>query len=99
MMEKNLDLYEALKDKLGQGTARMLSDAVYRGDFATKADLQQFATKADLKATEVTLRSEMAQMEARLSRQMVQSMVPLWFGILANLGATAALVVAVVLRT
>ena len=81
-MVTNLDLYEALKAKLGEKAARMVADVVpAAGDLATRADLSQeiaavrddlsreiAAVRDDLREESKSVRADIGRLEVKLAQ-------------------------------
>lgn len=77
-MVTNIELYEALKSRLGEEGARLLAERFPRSE--------ELVTKADLRA-------ELAELKADMRGWMLAFFVPLWIGVYGTLAAVVALVV------
>jgi hypothetical protein len=79
-MATGVDLYKALRPKVGEVAARMIAEALPMTDrVATKSDLGELVTKSDLHA-----------MEARIFRWMLGFFATLWLG---NAGVIVTLLI------
>lgn len=93
-MATSVELYEALKDKLGQRGARMLADTVpIAADVATRADIERLELTVDRKLE--SLRADFERARAETGRLLLLFFLPLWLGVY---GTLAALIVTVVSR-
>lgn len=73
MVKTNIELYEALKEPVGEDAARMIAEVVPSADdLATKQDLAE-------------LRAEMHREFSSVKSWMLASMVPLWLGVFGTL--------------
>lgn len=78
-MPTTVELYEALKDTVGNEAARMIADAIPQAaDLATKVDI------ASLREGMEQLRGEIHAAEARITRWMLTFFIPLWAGVWAT---------------
>ena len=86
-MVSKVQLYEALRSKIGEEAAAMVAESVPQpGDLATKADLAEVrADFAGLRAEFSEFRAELKGVEARLMRWMLTFFVPLWLGVYGTL--------------
>lgn len=78
-MAHTIELYDALRERLGDNTARMLAEAIpTERELATKTDIEslRLATKADIQG-----------LRADLMRWMLLFFVPLWIGTYGTLAA------------
>ncbi len=73
MGTSNVELYEALKPKIGKDGARMIAEVLpATSDLATRADIDRLETR-------------IAEMETRLLRWTLGFFAPLWAAVLAPL--------------
>jgi hypothetical protein len=77
MVERNIDLHEALKRSVNEEAARMIAEVLPAGD--------DLATKAYVDQRIATLTADMHREFSSVKGWMIAMMVPLWLGVYGTL--------------
>lgn len=88
MAKTNIELYEALKEPVGDEAARLIAEVVPAADdLATKRDIADLRAVdlADVRQSIADLRTEMHAEFSRFKGLLLAAMVPMWAGLFATL--------------
>lgn len=85
--DSGVELYEALKPKVGEEAAKMIAEALPMNDqIATKRDLERFAERIEARVD-----AKISALEARIYQRMLTFNITLFLGL-------AGMIVAIVLK-
>ena len=81
MALSHVELYEALKDRIGEKAAALIADVVPPArDLATKLDLERVITEFSRQIAELTAKVDSGFAQIRTLRWMLGLFLPMWFG-------------------